>query len=638
MSPWRIALLVCALAAGCAGSEGGDGTGPGGSAPDGGDGCSEGFRRGADGACVPLVFDGECPAGTRPVLGHAECQPVGWQECPAGFERDPSGWGCAAVLPRAACSGATREALGQTACVPLGDCAAAFPPAGARLFVSASGPVDATHFRRIGDAIRASRAGDVIAVDDGAYAETLEITKDVTIRGRCAERVRLDGGDRATTPGIVAGAAAATVRGVAIVGFSTGASVERGTITFEDVLFEHESDLGVAVYDGATAKLVRSVVRDTYPRASASGIGVQAIFGARVEIVDSVVAKNQGGGALVGEPESSVLVDGSVFRDNESDLNGTFGLGLNVTSSATGKVTRSAFIANRRAGLRAGPKTKLEIEDTVVLGTRAEKSGSVGMGFFALDGATVTAKRFSVSASEGPAITVLLGAKAKVEQATLRSMVGDTDGDLANGAYVFDKGKLELIDTAIVDAGRSGVDAFGKGTSLALERSLVTGTRPSYGTKMGVGVNVATGAAATITDSSIVANLHSGIYLWEGAAVDLAGVLVRGTKKELFEDRLGHGLLAQDAPHVTVERSAFDANVGIGLALAGSPALIKSSFVRSNSVGIHVQGTTLREATDASEVADGEVVVTADTTFLDNATKVGSGVLALPEPPTTKKP
>jgi len=32
------------------------------------------------------------------------------------------------------------------------------------------------------------------------------------------------------------------------------------------------------------------------------------------------------------------------------------------------------------------------------------------------------------------------------------------------------------------------------------------------------------------------------------------------------------------------------------------------------------------------------VIVTTDTTFAGNATKVGSGVLALPDPPTTKEP
>lgn len=635
-SAQRLALGL--LVASCAGGSGGDGGASSGAPPVGSDGCGEGFRRGADGTCVPLVFDGECPAGARPALGFADCQPVGWQECPAGFERDPSGWGCAAILPATACSGATREAIGETKCLPLGDCAASFPPAGARLFVRPSGPVDATHFRRIGDAVRASRAGDVIAVDDGTYAESLEITKDVTVRGRCAERVRLDGGGATTSPGLISVAQAATVRGVSIVGFSTGASVERGSITFEDVLFERHSDRGVAVYDGAEAKLVRSIVRGTYARASSSGIGVQAILGAQLEIVESVIAKNQGGGVLAGEPGTNVLVDASVFRDNESDLDGAFGLGVNLTASATGKVTRSAFLDNRRAGLRAGPKSELEIVDTVVTGTRAEKSGGVGMAFFALDGATVSVKGFGASGTEGPAITALLGAKVKVERATIRSIVGDADGDLANGAYVLEKGKLELIDTAIVEAGRSGVDVFDAGSSLTMTTSFVTGTRPSFGTKMGVGVHVAMGAAATITDSSLVSNRHSGIYLWEGAAIDLAGVLVRGTQKEIFEDRLGHGLLAQDAPRVTIERSAFDANLGIGLALAGSPALVRSSFIRSNSIGIHVQDATLRESTDATEVASGEVIVSADTSFLDNATKVGSGVLALPEPPSSKKP
>lgn len=75
-----------------------------------------------------------------------------------------------------------------------------------------------------------------------------------------------------------------------------------------------------------------------------------------------------------------------------------------------------------------------------------------------------------------------------------------------------------------------------------------------------------------------------------------------------------------------------------GCERAGSPALVRTSFVRSNAVGIHVQDAALREEADATEISPGEVIVTADTTFADNATKVGSGVLALPEPPTAKEP
>lgn len=605
--------------------------------------CADGFApdvsgtEGADGTCAPILA-ASCPAGSRPALGHADCQPVGWQACSEGFAPDPSGWGCAPILPPAACSGATREILGQTSCAPIGDCNAAFPPANATIFVRAGGIVDATHFTSIADAVAVAPAGAVIAVDDGVYPDALTVTKSVTIHGRCAERVVLDGQTTATRAGIVTSGVGVTIRGLTIRGWSTGVNAWKGASTFEDVLIDHNTHIGVSLADDVTTRLVRSVVRDTYADAEGYGYGLQIIFGAEAELLESVVSQNQGAGILAGEPKTNVRVEKSVVRDNESDAKRTFGLGLNVTNGAAATVARSAFLRNRRAGLRAGPKSKLTIEDVVIAGTRgearatADDASTVGMGFFALEGAVVTATRVAVTTSEGPAVAAVSNAKIDLTQATLRATKGDADGDLANGIYALEKGKVHVVDAAIVDNGRSGIDVFDKGTEVTVERSLVADTRPSVNDKMGIGIAVAFNGSARVLDTTILGNRHSGIYVFENGSLDVAGTVVRATKKEIFEDRLGHGLLAQDAVRLFVERSVFDANVGIGVAIANSPAVLRSSSVSANAVGIHVQDAAIREA-DESEPTEGEVIVAPSTTFVGNTTRIGSGALVLPTPP-----
>src|SRR2546423_3836813 len=101
-----------------------------------------------------------------PATGPRDCVPVGWNNCPAGFAPDPSGWGCTDISPAQPCSGATLETLGSTACQPLGDCAAPFPPANATIFVDDSyAQVDSTHFRKIFDAVQSAPFGAVIAVE-----------------------------------------------------------------------------------------------------------------------------------------------------------------------------------------------------------------------------------------------------------------------------------------------------------------------------------------------------------------------------------------------------------------------------------------------------------------------------------------
>jgi len=82
----------------------------------------------------------ECEAGSMKAPGELVCAPIGWSDCEGGFEKDPSGWGCKELLAEG-CTGATRAALGQKSCVPVGDCNAPFPPANATRIGSGSVPL-----------------------------------------------------------------------------------------------------------------------------------------------------------------------------------------------------------------------------------------------------------------------------------------------------------------------------------------------------------------------------------------------------------------------------------------------------------------------------------------------------------------
>ncbi|MEO8875284.1 MAG: hypothetical protein ABI461_06845, partial [Polyangiaceae bacterium] len=144
--------------------------------------CPAGFVVDPSGyGCVDISPAADCAAGTMPTIGNATCVPVGTTSCAAGFSADPSGWGCVAIESATACTGATMEKLGSTSCVPVGDCAAAFPPAAATLFVSPGATVDATHFQTIAAALAVATDGVTIAVDAGTYAESLIIAHSVHV-------------------------------------------------------------------------------------------------------------------------------------------------------------------------------------------------------------------------------------------------------------------------------------------------------------------------------------------------------------------------------------------------------------------------------------------------------------------------
>ena len=72
---------------------------------------------------------------------------------------------------------------------------------------------------------------------------------------------------------------------------------------------------------------------------------------------------------------------------------------------------------------------------------------------------------------------------------------------------------------------------------------------------------------------------------------------------------------------------------GAALVFAGGKGWVSASLVERNAVGIHAQdGSALSEA-DAppEEIPEGAVVITTSTRFVENASRVGTGIVPLPD-------
>lgn len=225
--------------------------------------CLAGLVGGGDGCVAPEPAS--CPAGSAAFFGETGCTPVG-ATCPQGFVKDPSGFGCLEAHAGAACTGASRESPTSAGCVPIGDCAAPFPPADATFFVDASfTTTDATHFKTIAAAAHRARAGAVIAVEAGTYAEPIVDPIDsVTVVGRCAEQVKLTGtggnqvGLYVVVPGLV-------VRGITVSGHVVGVFAASGDLTLEDSVVEGNFSAGVFARDGSSLTVRRSRLRHEVP-------------------------------------------------------------------------------------------------------------------------------------------------------------------------------------------------------------------------------------------------------------------------------------------------------------------------------------------------------------------------------------
>lgn len=547
--------------------------------------CPAGFEPDAGGwGCHEIVADGVCPAGTMAKLGEAACVPVGWTDpCPAGFEADPSGWGCRGVLPPDPCTGATKATLGSTSCQPVGDCAAAFPPAGATLFVDDdfSGPqIDATHFATIGAALAAAVDGDVIAIDAGSYVEGLVVGKSVSLVGRCAAQTVVS-----SVAGAVAGVRITkdidvTLHGLTFTGHKAGMGALNGaTVTVDQCVFDANSEIGVfAADDGTVVTVNGSVVRGTLPGVSGDGFGADAEGGGKVVLTDTELADNQLAGvfALAG---GILSLDRCVVQRTKPDGGGHFGHGLHAQDDASqASVVHSVFADNTTLGVYGtGAGVAITVEGSEVRGTKPDNWGQYGVGVQADTGASATVTSSAVVANH---FIGVFGAHPDSHVSLTRVVVRDTQalpkGNGGRGASLQETATMSLVETALVGNLEYGIVGGGAGTTMTLHDSLVTGTRRGDEGDYGWGMSVIEGATATLVRTTLDDNEEYGVAVAHlGAFVDAKNILVRGTDRSPFS--------VADDQHYRVQ--------GIGVQENAKLVLSDSAIVQNREIGLYVYGT-----------------------------------------------
>lgn len=728
-------LVTAALLAGCPEGE-----------------CEPGFQRDDTGTCLPLAPEA-CAEGSLAILGEEACVPIGWSACGEAFAPEDGGctdacpegeddsdacraagvlpcpdgfvaadYGCEAVFPSEPCEGATRRALGSTSCVPLGACAAPFPPADATLFVDASlegEALDDTHFATLGEALAAAKRGDVIAVEAGRYREPISIPTGVSVVGRCAAEVILEGPG---SPGVKARAATdVRLSGVTIRGFDIGMEIERGAEALvEDVLIEGNQTVGIFVLDARTTlTLRRSEVRDTRPDGGQYGSGIAVGFGATLRLEESTITGSHDMGIQLSGEGSAAHIEQSAVLHTSGRGDGTFGMGLYLPEGTRAVVHESFFRDHQTAALNAvGAGSTLEVRGSVIESTRMGGPApgmEIGLGINAQLGASLLvedvtlrdhgAYALRVGETEHEAIVSGLvvdgvrpleeldvSAGVAVERGasmTLsRSFVRNPEllyGSYPVGVILLRGARAALEDVTVSETGAIGIIANGEDTSLTLARVLVrdiAGWDPSFG----YGLSASDGASVEARDSAFVRTSSTALFIEQararferievrdsiasgrgrgrGASVQYeaeahfhrcrisgstqVGLFAfgRGARIELEESAVtetaltpggehGHAVEAIDNATIVVKRSRLADNAGVGAIFAGGGGVLEDTVVANNRVGIHTfEGSTLQELSEAPAKLDASDVVVVRSAFIGNETRVGSGVLPLPEPAT----
>lgn len=533
--------------------------------------CGAGFVRDSTGwGCVPELS--ACDAGFMSVPGEG-CTAVGWTQCPAGFTRTADGWSCEPTLPAAACTGATRAALGSSACVPVGDCAAAFPPSNASHFVDgALDGGDATHFSTISAALAAAPAGAVIAISPGTYRESLTVPRAVTLQGKCPAEVTLIG-----APAIFVNAVSGVVlEGVTIRDSLLALRVEQGgTLTARHVILDSNLRSAVQTLDvGSRTTLQDAVVRGTRadPSSMTFGQGVAVSFDAGVSLTDVELTGNLEA-AVFADRNASVTVATTVITDTAARAStGRLGWGIGLQRGAS--LTADMVVIDRSKGsglvVSAAP-SRATLRDVLVRRTAAglDTTGQpVSLGVAVLGGATLT---WTGGGSEGASTLIHTqdpGSVTTLQDVTVRDGAV-TQGIPSAGIAAEDLGKVTVTRAAIVRA--TGSSAISLNGTLTADHLLVRDA-------VAIGVNAQEG---TFTGTAVVVDGHGdvGAQASQRGTLSLLRCVVRDARSSLG---IGAGV---DAATLLLEQCELANNATAGVyAYAGGTAVVSNSAIRETQL------------------------------------------------------
>jgi hypothetical protein len=566
---------------------------------------------------APAVPD-ECAAGTMGSVADAACVPVGPKSCADGFAKAKSGWGCAAVHPAEVCTGATQARIGSTACVPVSDCNAAFPPAGTDATAHDAAELTA--------ALARVRSGGTIALDAGTY-DGIELSTSVRLVGRCASKVIIKGVG-AGRGILVQGSTKASVSGVTITGFK-GAVVAAngGTIDLADV----------------------AMIGNPY----------------------GIVASN-----------GTVHVDGAVFEGPPASAPKEGQGLLAVTSEKGANVTiANADIREYGAAIRSLDKGIATLRRSVVTSYADDTSsqhvfGAYSEGHVTVEESGVYIRQAStIFAIVGRTLdTITKDPNARPGQ--LRFVASDLwKGDLEDPGWLFgvhEGARVEIEGTTITHRGDAAFDVRDAETTLAIKDSAILSSA-----KTGVahtGVTVFSGASADLEGVAMVSPSSSAIFVGDvGSRVSFVRSLVTGMRSgpgtaALVSDRAatltidggavmdseGYALIGNAASKIIIGHGFFDgAGVGQGVAITATTALamndsivrrqgdaaltfvlgaqgtVSDSFFLDNQVALHLDQARILDA-KPGEPATGEgEVVLARNTFTNNAVYISTAPTSL---------
>ena len=200
------------------------------------------------------------------------------------------------------------------------------------------------------------------------------------------------------------------------------------------------------------------------------------------------------------------------------------------------------------------------------------------------------------------------------------------------GLLVEDGSTATVTRSSFVGNALAGMTSM-RNANVTAEAVFIRDTKEVPGLTAGSGVQLARSGVMTMKRSALVGNAQQSVLVASGGIFSMTSSTVHGTILSaggLF----GHGVTIFTGASVELVDTAVYDSAGVGLISDGGEARVSGGTFARNEVALHAQnGAIITQSDAAGTLASGEVRISGGTRFVDNASRVGNGVLALPKPP-----
>ena len=493
-----------------------------------------------------------------------------------------------------------------TAC-PAGDFAE--PPAGAsallyvRAGASGGDGSEAAPFARIAEATARARAGTVILVGRGRYAEEVRLPSGVSLLGACVAETILTYATASTTAGVVVPTGTgAVVQNVRVADAARPATFAAGgaDVTFRDVVVDNVEFGGLIAFGGGRVVGERVVVRNTRSRTTnQAGGAALVVLDSSAEIHGAAFEHNRDLGSTVDGAGASLVLEDVVIRDTAPrDTDRTRGRGLEVSAGATAELRRVLVEQSHEVGLWIHVANAEVTAETLVVRdtTVRESDGLTGMGITVSETGYLGGSGISVSRSVGAGVILVQGTLS-AQNLVIAETDSERDGYFGRGLVVQEEGTVELGRVAVLDNRDVGIFAGGERVSLVVSDLLVSNTLGDRADGMhGRAIEVLELATVAVQRAIIEGNREVALAATTpGASLTATDIVVRGTLPRDCAattgcEPTGVGIGAYNGGVVDVSRFLLMGSNLCGAQVAASGSLdLADGAVTDNPIGACVQ-------------------------------------------------